>query len=113
MAAFPEPSTVMWLQQVHPLGLVGLDERGGLFQPEFYESMVLSLQSGVKHKQAFLLREMLHVFSHHPVIWPSAAGSLCPTGMTAGAQPSVRAHSNCWRFRFYRSLLAPLLSYQT
>lgn len=50
MAASPGQSTVMWLQGVYPLGLVWLDELGGLFQPEFYESMVLSLQSRVRHK---------------------------------------------------------------
>lgn len=64
-AASPEQSTVMRLQGMHALGLVWLDELGGLFQPEFYESMVLSLQSGVRHKQAFLLAEML-CFSSPP-----------------------------------------------
>lgn len=72
----------MRLQRVHPLGLVWLDELGDLFQPEFYESMALSLQSGVRHKQAFLLREMLYYFSAHPVIWPSTASSACPPGTT-------------------------------
>lgn len=60
VAASPEQSTVMWLQGVHPLGLVELDGLGGLFQPEFYECLLLSLRSGVRPKQAFLLREMLH-----------------------------------------------------
>lgn len=50
MAASPEQSTALWLQRVYPLGLVWLDELGGLFQPEFGESMALSLQSGVRHK---------------------------------------------------------------
>lgn len=105
--SFPEQSTLMWLQGVNPLGLVGLYELGGLFQPKFYESMVLSLQSGVRHKQAFILTEMLH-FSPPPCDLAKHSQFCLSHGMTAGPDPS-----SCRRFGFYSSLLAPLLSYQT
>lgn len=67
MAASPGQSTVMWLQGVYPLGLVWLDELGGLFQLEFYESMLLSLQSRVRHKpQKYFSWEKYSIFLPSP-----------------------------------------------
>lgn len=89
-ASFPEQSTLMWLQGVHPLGLVGLYELGGLFQPKCFESVVLSLQSGVRHKQAFLLTELLH-FSPPPCDLAKHSQFCLSQGMTAGPQSPAAA----------------------